>query len=128
MGAALLVGAGGFIGAVGRYLLGLVPCGGDFPLMTFLVNFLGAVAIGAVAEAASGPAALPAEAALFLKTGVCGGFTTFSRSRSRRSRFWRREGRFGRAVRGRQRGRVRARRGGGAVRLARGVSAMSASA
>ena len=78
MGAVLLVGAGGFIGAVGRYLLGLVPCGGDFPLMTFLVNFLGAVAIGAVAEAASGPAALPAEAALFLKAGVCGGFTTFS--------------------------------------------------
>ncbi|WP_162610904.1 fluoride efflux transporter CrcB [Gordonibacter sp. An230] len=78
MGEVLLVGAGGFVGAVGRYLLGLVPFAGDFPLMTFLVNFLGAVAIGAVAEAANGPAPLPTEAALFLKTGVCGGFTTFS--------------------------------------------------
>ncbi|WP_080798452.1 fluoride efflux transporter CrcB [Arabiibacter massiliensis] len=78
MAALLLVGAGGFIGAVARYLLGLVPYGGDFPLMTFVVNFVGAVAIGAVVEAANGEGAIPPEAALFLKTGVCGGFTTFS--------------------------------------------------
>ena len=58
MVAVLCVGLGGFIGSVGRYLLGLVPVEGDFPLMTFAVNFAGAV--------------------LFLKTGVCGGFTTFS--------------------------------------------------
>ena len=63
MVAVLCVGLGGFIGSVGRYLLGLVPVEGDFPLMTFTVNFAGAVLIGAV---------------LFLKTGVCGGFTTFS--------------------------------------------------
>lgn len=74
----LCVGLGGFVGAVARYLLGLVPYEGDFPLMTFLVNFLGAVAIGAVVEAAQGIPALPANAILFLKTGVCGGFTTFS--------------------------------------------------
>ena len=74
----LCVGLGGFLGAVARYLLGLVPYEGDFPLMTFLVNFLGAVAIGAVVEAAHGFPALSANAVLFLKTGVCGGFTTFS--------------------------------------------------
>ena len=50
MAAVLWVGAGGFLGAVGRYLLGLVPFEGDFPLMTFLVNFAGAVAIGAITE------------------------------------------------------------------------------
>ena len=72
------VGAGGVLGAVGRYLLGLVPFEGDFPLMTFLVNFAGAVAIGAITEVAGATSALSAEAALFLKTGVCGGFTTFS--------------------------------------------------
>lgn len=78
MAAVLWVGAGGFLGAVGRYLLGLVPFEGDFPLMTFLVNFAGAVAIGAITEVAGATSALSAEAALFLKTGVCGGFTTFS--------------------------------------------------
>ena len=78
MAAVLWVGAGGFLGAVGRYLLGLVPFEGDFPLMTFLVNFAGAVAIGAITEVTGATSALSAEAALFLKTGVCGGFTTFS--------------------------------------------------
>lgn len=71
------VGIGGFLGAVGRYLLGLVPFEGDFPLMTFLINFTGAVVIGAVTEVAR-TSALPPEAVLFLRTGICGGFTTFS--------------------------------------------------
>ncbi|WP_449316742.1 fluoride efflux transporter CrcB [Rubneribacter sp.] len=74
----LYVGLGGFVGAVARYLLGLVPVEGDFPLMTFLVNFSGAVLIGAVFEAATAGSGLPDGAVLFLKTGVCGGFTTFS--------------------------------------------------
>lgn len=77
MEAVLCVGAGGFLGAVARYLVGLVPFGGDFPLMTFLVNFAGAVAIGAITAAAE-PANLSHESLLFLKTGLCGGFTTFS--------------------------------------------------
>ena len=51
---------------------------GDFPLMTFTVNFAGAVLIGAVFEAATEGSSLPDNAVLFLKTGVCGGFTTFS--------------------------------------------------
>lgn len=77
--AALSVGAGGFVGAVARYLLGLLPYQGDFPLITFLINFAGAVAIGAVFEAATArPSGLPDNLVLFLKTGVCGGFTTFS--------------------------------------------------
>lgn len=85
MVAVLCVGLGGFIGSVGRYLLGLVPVEGDFPLMTFAVNFAGAVLIGAVFEAATEGSGLPDNAVLFLKTGVCGGFTTFPRFRWRPS-------------------------------------------
>ena len=71
--AALCVGAGGFCGAIARYLLGLLPYQGQFPLITFVINFTGAVAIGAVVEAASiRPGMLPPNAVLF------GGFTTFS--------------------------------------------------
>ena len=74
--AALCVGAGGFCGAIARYLLGLLPYQGQFPLITFVINFTGAVAIGAVVEAASiRPGMLPPNAVLFLKTGLCGGFT-----------------------------------------------------
>ena len=75
----LCVGAGGFVGAVSRYGLGLIPLASGLPLVTLLINFTGSVVIGAVAEAASlAPTTLPREAVLFLKVGLCGGFTTFS--------------------------------------------------
>ncbi len=75
----LCVGAGGFVGAVSRYGLGLIPLASGLPLVTLLINLVGSVVIGAVAEAASlAPTALPREAVLFLKVGLCGGFTTFS--------------------------------------------------
>ena len=35
----LCVGAGGALGAMGRYSLGLIPLGGELPLMTLLINF-----------------------------------------------------------------------------------------
>lgn len=77
--AALCVGAGGFLGAVARYLLGLLPYQGDFPLITFAINFVGAFVIGVVFEVVNvRPGMLPDNAVLFLKTGLCGGFTTFS--------------------------------------------------
>lgn len=77
--AALCVGAGGFLGAVARYLLGLLPYQGDFPLITFTINFVGAFVIGVVFEVVNvRPGMLPDNAVLFLKTGLCGGFTTFS--------------------------------------------------
>ena len=49
MGSVLLVGAGGALGAVGRYGLSLLPWRGDFPLPTLLTNLLGAVLIGFIA-------------------------------------------------------------------------------
>ena len=77
----LLIGAGGFLGAVGRYLLGgaVQRLGGAtaFPWGTLAVNVLGCLAIGAlygIAEARD----VGSGARLFLATGVLGGFTTFS--------------------------------------------------
>ena len=77
MGSVLLVGMGGALGAVGRYGLSLLPWRGEFPLLTLLTNLLGAVLIGFIAGLA-GRGRLNPSAALFWKTGVCGGFTTFS--------------------------------------------------
>ena len=73
----LCVGAGGAVGAVLRYAISLLPYKGTFPLLTLATNVLGAVAIGCIAGAAS-RRGMPDGLLLFLKTGVCGGFTTFS--------------------------------------------------
>jgi CrcB protein len=76
------VGIGGCVGAVARYAVGLAPFAaswtGSFPLTTFLINVVGSLVIGVVAGAVGAGAALPVGAVLFLKTGLCGGFTTFS--------------------------------------------------
>ena len=73
----LCVGAGGAAGAMLRYALSLFPYKGAFPVLTLITNVLGALAIGAIAGAAA-RRGLSVELVLFLKTGVCGGFTTFS--------------------------------------------------
>ena len=73
----LLVGLGGMIGTILRYLLGLVPVQGDLPLVTLLINFSGSFVIGMVAGFAA-RSRLNGDAVLFLRTGICGGFTTFS--------------------------------------------------
>ena len=70
----LCVGAGGALGAMGRYGLGLIPLGSELPLMTLLINFLGSVAIGAIVETSELAAgALPREAVLFLKVAYAAG-------------------------------------------------------
>ncbi|MFR1113224.1 MAG: fluoride efflux transporter CrcB [Blautia sp.] len=76
--AALFVGLGGFVGSVMRYGLSLVQVRWEFPVMTFLTNILGAVLIGLIAQMAQETSLLSPRLLLFLKTGVCGGFTTFS--------------------------------------------------
>lgn len=75
----LVVGAGGFVGAVLRYLVGLLDMNpeSDFPIKTFIINIAGAFLIGVVAALASRGALNP-RTVLFLKVGICGGFTTFS--------------------------------------------------
>jgi CrcB protein len=74
----LLVGAGGALGAVLRYLISLIPVKGAFPTATLVTNVLGAAAIGFVVGLTLGENSLDPRGVLFLKTGVCGGFTTFS--------------------------------------------------
>lgn len=76
----IYVGLGGFVGAVGRYLMGLIPIQhkSGFPVMTMLINFIGAFLIGIIAAVAAKEGNHNPQLILFLKTGVCGGFTTFS--------------------------------------------------
>ena len=73
----LPVALGGALGACGRYAVSLLPWTGRFPLATLLTNLLGALLIGFVAGL-SGQGRLTKQWTLFWKTGVCGGFTTFS--------------------------------------------------
>ena len=74
------VALGGAVGAVGRYLMGMAPFlpKTDFPLSTLLINLIGAFAIGLIAQLAVQRGMQNANLTLFLKVGVCGGFTTFS--------------------------------------------------
>lgn len=74
----LFVALGGAVGAVGRYALSLIPVRMGFPFITLITNILGAVAIGFIAGLLSARDNLSPNVSLFWKTGVCGGFTTFS--------------------------------------------------
>lgn len=75
----IIVGLGGFIGAVIRYLIGLIPVSpqNGFPIKTLLINILGAFVIGLVVAFGAKKEWNP-QLILFLKVGICGGFTTFS--------------------------------------------------
>lgn len=76
----LAVGAGGFIGSVLRYLIGLIPVTETFifPIKTFTINVIGCILIGIIAVSTSKNMELNPQMLLFLKVGLCGGFTTFS--------------------------------------------------
>lgn len=78
----LLVGSGGFVGAVFRYALGGVvhrhlPLG-TFPYGTLCVNLLGCFLIGALAGLADSRQLFSPELRAFAFIGLLGGFTTFS--------------------------------------------------
>lgn len=75
----IAVGAGGFIGTVLRYLIGLIPYepSNGFPIKTFCINIIGSFVIGMIAAIAARRSCDP-RLVLFLKVGICGGFTTFS--------------------------------------------------
>lgn len=72
------VALGGALGAAGRYALSLIPVRTEFPSITLMTNILGAMAIGFIAGLLGTRDDLSPNVALFWKTGVCGGFTTFS--------------------------------------------------
>ena len=79
---ALLVGSGGFIGAVMRYgMSGLVQGGAPlstFPWGTLAVNLLGCLLIGLLAGLIDSRQLFSPEVRMFLLIGVLGGFTTYS--------------------------------------------------
>jgi CrcB protein len=77
----LLIGLGGFLGSTARYLfqnfvskLHTIP----FPYGTFLINITGSLLIGLVYGYTERYEMLSMEIRLFVATGFCGGFTTFS--------------------------------------------------
>jgi CrcB protein len=78
----LLVGAGGFIGAVLRYALGGwvhdMLNNASFPYGTLVVNAVGCLLIGFLSGLAESRAVIGPEARLFIFIGILGGFTTFS--------------------------------------------------
>lgn len=77
----LIVGTGGFIGSVMRYLVQFFVEKGmstTFPWGTFIANITGSFIIGIVFALAEKGSIMNAEWRLFLAVGICGGFTTFS--------------------------------------------------
>jgi CrcB protein len=82
LGKGLLVGAGGFIGSVLRYMIGgLVQsafAGSTFPYGTLVVNATGCFFIGAISQLIETHGAFGSGARAFLVVGVLGGYTTFS--------------------------------------------------
>ena len=74
----LFVAFGGALGAMGRYAVSLIPTKTEFPVLTLLTNLLGALLIGALTGIVAKNDRISANAILFWKTDVCGGFTTFS--------------------------------------------------
>lgn len=76
----VFVGLGGFVGSVLRYVVSLLPLRHDsgFPLLTLCINVLGAFVLGLIVALFGRSSALDPRTLLFLKVGLCGGFTTFS--------------------------------------------------
>lgn len=77
-----LVGAGGFIGSVLRYLISgyvqqFIPSAA-FPYGTLVVNLTGCLIIGFLSQLAEARSVFAAETRVFIFIGVLGGFTTFS--------------------------------------------------
>jgi fluoride exporter len=77
----LIIGLGGFLGSVARYVMAklvddkLSPA---FPYGTLTVNILGSFLLGIIYIIALRKAGLTEDGRLFLGVGFCGGFTTFS--------------------------------------------------
>ena len=79
--AIIFVGIGGMLGSMSRYLAALfltkaIPSA--FPYGTFGVNVVGCLAIGIIYGLSERFGWFSADLRLFLATGFCGGFTTFS--------------------------------------------------
>jgi crcB protein len=77
----LIIGTGGFLGSIARYLTSLsihkyLPV--SFPYGTLIVNILGCFLIGLFYGLAERGNLMSTEFRMFLTVGFCGGYTTFS--------------------------------------------------
>ncbi len=73
----LLVALGGMLGSILRYLAYIILGNHSFPFVTLFINISGSFMIGIITGITLKNASF-SEWRLFLITGVCGGFTTFS--------------------------------------------------
>ncbi len=80
MRACIVVGIGGFLGTVCRYLMTLIPVSEKtaFPVVTLAINVLGSLLIGILAGLTARYEGIDTNLMTFLRIGICGGFTTFS--------------------------------------------------
>ena len=77
----LMVGIGGFIGSIARYLVGgwfAARFGSAFPYGTFAINITGSFIIGFFLAFAQQRAGISPYWRLFFAVGFVGGYTTFS--------------------------------------------------
>ena len=77
----LLIGTGGFIGSVARFLVSKLNTRVEWfsiPIGTLTVNVLGSLVIGFLIGISEKSPILTVEWRMFLMVGLCGGFTTFS--------------------------------------------------
>jgi CrcB protein len=75
------VAIGSALGGVSRYLVGGAMqqrFGIGFPAGTLVVNIVGSLLLGFIMRAALGSTQISPQTRIFLTTGFCGGFTTFS--------------------------------------------------
>lgn len=77
------VGLGSALGGIARYWIALAVAaltGPQFPWGTILINIIGSFIIGffGTLTGIDGRLAVPNDARIFVMTGLCGGFTTFS--------------------------------------------------
>jgi CrcB protein len=74
-----LVGMGGGVGSIMRFLVSKIPFGqSSFPWATLVVNIAGCFFIGLLIGAFVGRQITDVDIRLLLVPGFCGGFTTFS--------------------------------------------------
>ena len=78
-----LLGTGGAIGAVLRYAVGQMLIHDRFPFSTLVVNVVGSFVLGLVVFSG-----LDSDVAVFVGTGVCGSFTTYSSFSVQTVRLW----------------------------------------
>jgi len=77
----LLIGLGGFVGSVARFLVSKLNTRLDWlsiPAGTLAVNVIGSFLIGFLIGISEKSPLLTVELRMFLMVGLCGGFTTFS--------------------------------------------------